>query len=119
MVWRPTVGAYLMYTAVYNDDKQIIKFVSSEFPNGRPSLHEYTQSYNHNITLKVGDGHVRFFDLVERSCMRFVEEFVRDDGLRTFSEVEIPVLEFGRHQILPRELGCNTLQPCTLVLVDQ
>lgn len=100
----------MMYTAVYNDDGQIIKFVSSDLPNGQASLHEYSQAYTHNIPLKVGDGHVRFFDLVERSCMRFVEEFIRADGLRTFSEVEIPVLEFERHQILPRELGCSTLQ---------
>lgn len=110
LVWRPSVGAYMMYTAVYNDDGQIIKFVSSDLPNGQASLHEYSQAYTHNIPLKVGDGHVRFFDLVERSCMRFVEEFIRADGLRTFSEVEIPVLEFERHQILPRELGCSTLQ---------
>ncbi len=110
LVWRPAVNAYMMYAAVYDEDGNVVKFIGSDMPHfEKAKLHEYVHPYVHNISLKVGDGHYRYFDLVERSCVQIINTEMRANGTHTLREFEIPVLEFERHQILPREFGGVTL----------
>jgi hypothetical protein len=108
LVWRPIADAYIMYSAVYDENGNVVKFVAAEPPAGIPKLHSYERAYTHNVPVKVDDGHLRFFDLVERSCVQFSEQIPYGRGAHTFREVEVPVLEFGRHQLLPREF-CSAL----------
>ncbi len=112
LVWRPIADAYMMYSAVYDEDGNVVKFVAAEAPAGKAKLHTYARAYTHNVPVKVDDGHLRFFDLVERSCVQFTEQipYGRNNG-HTIREVEVPVLEFGRHQLLPREFGGAVVRP--------
>lgn len=112
LVWRPIANAYIMYSAVYDEDGNVVKFVAAEPPAGAANLHTYEHAYTHNVPVKVDDGHLRFFDLVERSCVQFSEQTPYGrSGAHTLREVEVPVLEFGRHQLLPREFCGAVVRP--------
>lgn len=116
-VWRPAVGAYLYYTAIYNEDGYVVKFINEPIPVGSVSLHNYKESFTHTVGIVRPATHaeatrVRFYDFVERSCIRLVELIPASaaEGYWIHREREIPIMEPACAAVLPREMATYTLQ---------
>lgn len=131
-VWRPTAGAYLYYTTIYNLDGHVIKFINEQPPAGISSYIQYKESFTHTVSvvrpaLNAEATRLRFYDFTESACIRIVQlelmpsragpvyngnsvsgELAGDHWIHR--EREIPILETNCIAMLPREMtaaSCN------------
>jgi hypothetical protein len=117
-VWRPTAGAYLYYTTIYNDAGHVIKFINEQPPTGISSYHQYKEPFMHTVgvvrpAVNMEATRLRFYDFTEAACIRLIqlEPTSAANGYWIHREREIPVLEPACAAMLPREM---TAASCTL-----
>lgn len=107
-VWRPTAGAYLYYTTIYNTDGHVVKFINEQPPVGISSYIQYKEPFTHTVGVvrpaaNAEATRLRFYDFTEIACIRFVQlELTGDHWIHR--EREIPILEAACIAILPREM---------------
>lgn len=107
-VWRPTAGAYIYYTVIYDTDGIAVRIVSEEVPKGLGTVHHYECGpFTHTLGIRRAPNRIRFYELVERSCVRMIqlEPTSAENGYWIHREREIPILEPENAAILPREFG--------------
>jgi hypothetical protein len=107
-VWRATAGAYLYYTAVYNENGHVVKFINEAPPAGLASIHTYVEPFTHTVGVirpasSAEATRLKFYDFTESSCVRLVEyQLAGANWLHR--EREVPILEGACIAALPREM---------------
>jgi hypothetical protein len=111
-VWRPTAGAYLYYTTIYDEGGNVVRFVNAEPPVGFGQVHIYDQAFTHEVAIKRSPQRLRFHDLYEVGCVNHTTITEVSTGF-THSVREIPIMSPDTCTILPRELAAT---PATIVV---
>ena len=107
-VWRPAAAAYIYYTVIYDTTGVAVRIVSEEPPKGHGTIHRYESGpYTHSLGIRRAPNRVRFYDFVERACVRMIqlEATSPENGYWIHREREIPILEPENMAVLPREFG--------------
>ena len=110
-VWRPAANAYLFYTVIYDTTGAAVRIINEEPPKGLGTVHEYeSDPFTHSLGIRRAPNRVRYYDFIERSCVRMIQMEPTDaeNGYWIHREREIPILEPKVAAVLPRELGCST-----------
>jgi hypothetical protein len=109
-VWRPAAAAYLFYTVIYDTSGAAVRIINEEPPKGLGSVHNYEHSFTHSLGIRRSPNRIRFYDFVERSCIRLIHSEPTDpeNGYWIHREREIPILEPEIAAVLPREMSCST-----------
>ncbi len=109
-VWRPIADAYLFYTVIYDTTGAAVRIINEEVPKGHATVHHYESGpFTHTLGIRRGPNRIRFYDFVERSCIRLVH-YEPTSAHWIHREREIPILEPENAAVLPRELGVQSIQ---------
>lgn len=106
-VWRPCAAAYIYYTVIYDTTGAAVRIVSEEPPKGLGTVHHYESGpFTHSLGIRRSPNRVRFYDFVERSCVRMIqmEPTSAENGYWIHREREIPILEPENPSVLPKEM---------------
>ena len=110
-VWRPTAGAYLYYTTIYNEDGHVVKFINEQPPDGIASFHTYKEPLTHTISIVRPTScaeatRLKFYDFTEGACIRLIqlEATTAASGYWLHRERLVPVLDPACAAALPREM---------------